>query len=432
MIALGTRIRFLRLTRMTYMIKFISTGLLFLLNLYVENVFAGDWLAWRGNNYDGIGQATNLPIEWNEEKGVLWKLPLPGTGYSTPIVIGDQLILTTSDGLDYTELSVLSIDAMSGELRWRTRFFGSRLPFLSQFAKELGTAIPSCVSDGRTIIAKFSTGEICCLDLDGAPIWFRSLGVDYVPFTNDYGAASSPVIADGKVFVVVDQDGSSYVLALSLETGETIWKKDRPECGDNWATPFVFQCPRTKTLCLLCSGSYQLECLDAANGETMWIQPGAARLCAPTPFLFEDKLISTSGPGGQTLAVSTDSKAPTDRLVWKSQKGTGFLPSAILSRDYYLHSGDRGILTILSARTGEEITQKRIGGSYRASPVMADGKVFFVSLEGDATVVDSQTFEILGVSSFHERVGASPAIAHDSLYIRGEKHLFRIGTNDWR
>lgn len=389
---------------------------------------AADWLSWRGSNYDGIGEALNLPASWNESEGIFWQRPLPGTGYSSPIVIGDQVVLTTSDGLDYTELYVVSLNAFSGELNWKTKFFGSKLPFLSQFAKELGTAVPSCVSDGQNIVAMFSTGEVCCLDLSGNPLWFRSLGVDYAPFTNDYGAASSPVIAAGKVFVSVDQDGGSYVLALSLEDGKTIWKRDRPEIGDNWATPFVYRCPSTQKLCLISSGSYMIECLDAQSGETLWTQSGAARLCAPTPFIYQDLLISTSGPGGQTLAVRLGDQSPENRLVWKSPKGTGFLPSGIQVDGNYLHSGDRGILTVLSLKTGSEVAQKRIGGSYRASPVMADGKIYFLSLEGTATVLESKTLEILGVSSMGEKVGASPAVAHDSLFIRGEKHLFRIGV----
>jgi outer membrane protein assembly factor BamB len=115
-------------------------------------------------------------------------------------------------------------------------------------------------------------------------------------------------------------------------------------------------------------------------------------------------------------------------LAWKSAKGTGFLPSAIRVNDKYLHSGDRGVVTCLSLENGEEIFQKRIGGSYRASPVLADGKIYFTSLEGTVTVMDAESFEVLGVSEMGEKIGASPAVANDSLYFRGEKHLFRIGS----
>jgi outer membrane protein assembly factor BamB len=407
---------------------FVALAIAFQLILLSAPGQCEDWLSWRGPRQDGIATAKNLPSSWSDQHGIVWKRPLPGTGYSSPIIIGNQVVLTSSQGIDFTDLSVISLDAETGALQWNLPLQGTKLPFLSQFAKELGTAVASCVSDGKCIVAAFSTGEVACMTLQGEPLWFRSLGVDYAAFTNDYGAASSPVIVEDKVIMAVDQDGSSYVVALDLGSGKSIWMKQRPKCGDNWATPLIYREPQGNRNCAVLSGTFELESIDVATGETLWVFTGAARLCAPTPFQYKDKLISTSGPGGQTLSLSLNTLQSTDRLAWKSAKGTGFLPSAIRVNDKYLHSGDRGVVTCLSLENGEEIFQKRIGGSYRASPVLADGKIYFTSLEGTVTVMDAESFEVLGVSEMGEKIGASPAVANDSLYFRGEKHLFRIGS----
>ena len=389
---------------------------------------AGDWPAWRGARQDGTSVETNIPFKWTDPEGIRWKVEVPGTGTSCPVIVGTSLFLTATSGRDHSQLHVLCFDVATGGLKWNSRFFGTPTPVFTQFPPARGHAMPSVVSNGESVVALFSTGELFSLDLQGRLNWTRSLAADYGPFDNDYGIAASPVLAGDRVLLQVDRTEKAYLLAISMEDGQTIWKTDRNEVSDNWATPVVTTI--NKSPLVLCAGSKQLEAFDVASGKSLWTVDGLARLCCPMPILQQDTVVVTSGPGGnvQRLRLPSKLNAKPERL-WQSVKGAGFVPSAICVGDLYFYASDRGILSCLDLKTGEELWQQRLGGAFRGSPVATEDRIYFTTLDGKVTVIKAGLqYEELAVNELGEQVSASPAISDCALFYRGEKHLICIGS----
>ena len=203
---------------------------------------AADWPQWRGPTADGVSAEPGVPTTWDGAKGtgVKWKVPLPGAGNSSPVVMGDDVILTATAGRDHSELHVLCYDWASGKQKWRTDLTATPAdaPF-SMFSPERGHAACTPVVTSEAIFALFGTGDLVCLDRAGKLVWMRSLTKEYGVIRNDYGIAASPVVADGLVLVQIDHLEGSYLLAADPATGKTKWKTARTGIYDNWATPVV-------------------------------------------------------------------------------------------------------------------------------------------------------------------------------------------------
>ena len=390
-------------------------------------MMADDWPAWRGPCQNGMSTEVRLPVKWTDPENLRWKTEVPGTGTSCPVIVGSSVLLTATSGRNHSQLHVLCFDKDKGQLQWDRKFFGTPRPVFTMFPPARGHAMPSVASNGSMIVALFSTGELFALDMQGRLRWTRSLAVDYGPFENDYGIAASPVISKDRVFLQVDRSENAYLLSVSLEDGETVWKRDRLEISDNWSTPVVTTIDSTPVI--MCAGSKRLEAFDATSGAPLWMVEGLARLCCPTPILMDDSVIVTSGPGGNVrrlrLPLRLDGKPET---LWQSVKGAGFVPSGICVGDLYYYGSDRGIVSCLDLKTGEELWQQRIGAAFRGSPVAADGHIYFTTLDGKVTVIKAaRQYHEVAVNELGEQVSASPAIADQALFYRGEKHLICIG-----
>lgn len=390
--------------------------------------FSADWPCWRGPQSNGISRDVNAPLHWSPEHGIRWKAEIPGAGYCCPIVMRGQAILTSSTGFHDEELHILSYRVSDGELAWDTRLFGVRTARSYSRPPRRGQAAPSIAARGDRIVAVFGTGEMACVDLEGRPLWFRSLSEDYGPMTNEYGFASTPVLDEEDGYLLVDQDGNSYLFSFDLETGRTRWQTPRPDTGDNWSTPAL--CDVGIARLLVCSGSEYIRAYDAETGKPCGKVDGIAKLCCPTPVVCEDSIIVTSGPGGNATAVRPESmlKGTTgEKILWRSVRGGGFIPSAIVVNGLYYHANYTGVLTCLSASTGNSVTQKRLGGRAYASPVCSGGRLYFTDLTGKTTVVRAdESLETLAENELGEAVAASAAIGDGLLFIRGDRHLFCI------
>jgi outer membrane protein assembly factor BamB len=390
---------------------------------------AGDWPSWRGPQNDGASTELNLPIRWRVPENVRWKTEVPGTGTSCPIAVGSSVLLTSTSGRDHSELHVISFDIKEGLIQWDRKFFGTAQPAIETFPPEHGHAMPSLVSDGSIVIALFSTGELFALDIQGHLQWTRSLAADYGGFENGDGIVGSPVISGDRVLVQVDRAQNAFLLAMSLSEGETLWKQDREGISDNWSTPIVTNIGKTQVI--LCAGSKRLDAFDATNGVLLWTVKGLSRSCCATPTLFDDSVIITSGPAGSVnrfrLPKRLDNKP--DEL-WHSTKTGGFVPSAICVEDLYFYCNDRGVLSCLDLKTGDELWQHRLGGTFLSSPVAADGRIYFTAIDGKVTVINAgRRYEELATNQLGEQISASPAIADGALLYRGEKHLICVNRN---
>jgi outer membrane protein assembly factor BamB len=402
-----------------------------LLSLSINaTVQAENWPQWRGPRANGVSEEKGLPTEWSDTRNVKWKVPLFGAGVSAPVVWGDAVLLTASDGREQDRLHVLCYHRQDGRLLWHTRLFGSVSDTQSMFAPG-GMAVPTVATNGKEILALFGTGDLACLDFGGKPLWIRSLAQEYGPFMNRWGMSSSPILHEDLAIVQVDHWSQSYLLAVEVRSGKNRWKTDR-DAAVNWTTPVI---ARVKDrMQIICLGSYKAKGYDAATGTELWSVHGLQMQCIPSPVVVDDLLLAVSGRKGNSLAIRLDDKGRGDltgsHVLWKNHRGAPNIPSPICVGNLYFLVDDNGIATCLEVTSGDVLWQERLKGKgqYRASLVTADGKIYCTSLDGDVTVLKvSEKFEILSTNRMGESIIASPAISNGEIFLRGDKHLFCIG-----
>jgi outer membrane protein assembly factor BamB len=390
---------------------------------------AADWPGWRGPHRTGVTEDSGAPTTWSATEGVLWKTPLPGQGVSNPIVWGDRVLITASEGPQQAELLIVCLDTADGREHWRLPLWGTA-PTLFH-AEKSGMATPSPVTDGEHVYAFFGTGDVFCVDLDGRLVWQRSLADEYGAFENRFAVSSSPLLYGDLLILQCDHYGQSYALALDKASGENRWKTDRPECWLSWSSPLVVSATDENRDELVLCGSEKIDALDPLTGRPLWTMPGLAHECVPTPVVGHGLLYAVSGPNGATFAIRPGGHGDISgtHVAWTNDRGAPFVPSAILVGDYYYLINDQGIGTCLDARDGRQLWRKRFGGAFTASPVAADGRVYFVNEEGETLVLAASEPEYreLGRNPLGEPVYASPAIAGGRIYLRGVRHLYALG-----
>ena len=389
-------------------------------------LLAADWPGWRGPNGNGVAPEKNIPEKWSAADSIRWKAPLLGVGVGTPVVIGDRVFVTASDGRQNDRLHVLCFNADTGKQLWHTKFFGSAIPE-SEYGSG-GMAAPSPTSDGKHLFALFGTADLVCLDFDGKPIWIRSLGDEHGAFRNRWGMSSSPLIVGDTVVVQVDHWGQSYLLAVETKTGKTRWKTNR-DANVNWTSPVLANVKGKQQI--IASGTHLVKGYDAADGKELWTVKGLQQQCIPTPIVADGFVYAVSGRKGNSLKIRLDGATgdlTNSHVVWRKPRGSPFTPSGVVYDGRYYLIDDDGLGTCLDAKTGSDLWQERMGGRYRASLTAGDGKIFFTSMEGIVTVVKaSEEFEVLSKNKLDEGIQASPAFAKGRIYLRGEKHLWCVG-----
>ncbi len=382
---------------------------------------ADNWPGWRGPAADGVSREKGLPVRWSA-KDVRWKVPVRGAGVSGPVVWGERVFLTASDGRRNDRLHIYCHHRRDGRLLWHTRLFGSAPTDLYPPG---GMAVPTPAADGARLYALFGTGDLACLDHDGSPVWIRSLAEEYGPFRNRWGMGASPILVGELLVVQVDHFARSYLLAVECKTGATRWKTDR-DATVNWSSPLPVTTKRGTQLVTV--GTYRAVSYDARTGAELWSVRGLQEQCIPTPVSLGERVFVSSAVG--TLAIRLDGRTGdvTDtNVVWRNRRASLTVPSAIAYEGHIYIPGDRGVVTCLDAATGKQVWKERLGESYHASPVAGDGKVYFTSKEGVVRVVQAgAAFRLLAENDLGEPVIASPAISGGQLFIRGEKHLFCI------
>jgi outer membrane protein assembly factor BamB len=386
-------------------------------------VAAENWPGWRGPTSMGISAEANLPVEWSNTKNIRWKVELHGAGVSAPVVWGNRVFLTASDGRLNDRLHVFCYHRKDGKLLWHSRFFGTAPTDL--FAPG-GMAVPTPVTDGKQLFTLFGTGDLMCLDFAGKPVWIRSLAQEYSPFRNRWGMGTSPILVGDNLIVQVDHWSQSYLLCVHAKTGANRWKTDR-DASVNWSSPVAVKFKDHDELIVL--GTYRAMGYDLNTGSERWQVRGMGMQCIPSPIVEGNILVAASGEN--TMAIKLDGKSGnlTDsNVLWINKKAAAYLPSPVLYKGQVYIAGDRGINTCLDAAKGTVLWKKRMGDQYYASPVAGDGKIYFPSREGLVFVVKSgPQYELLAKNDMGEGIVASLAISDGQIFLRGEKHLFCIG-----
>jgi outer membrane protein assembly factor BamB len=390
---------------------------------------ADNWPCWRGPAQDGVSAEKDLPITWSATQNVRWKVPVPGTGVSAPVVWGDRVVVTSSAGRSGEELLLVCVHRDSGRVLWQRTFFGSIVPE-GQFPPG-GMAVPTPASDGKRIYALYGTGDLVCVDADGKPVWLRSLAEEYGVFRNRWGMAASPLLLDGLLVVQVDHWGKSYLLGVDAATGRNRWRTMR-DAAVNWSSPVAVR--RAGRTMILAAGTNALEGYDAETGARLWKVGGLHQQCIPTPVVRGDYVYLASGQNFTSLCVrlETDGKgAEAARVQWQVPcKGTG-IPSPVCLGNHYYYAEDAGWAVCLEAASGKQVWRRRLSGKVQASPVVGAGKLYFAGVNGTVTVLRAgEKFALLARNDIGESIVASPALSQGRVFLRGEKHLFCIGDKD--
>jgi outer membrane protein assembly factor BamB len=398
---------------------------------------AGDWPRFRGPNGTGIAFDKDVPLKWDDKHNLLWKVPLPGLGHSSPIVWGDRLFVQSASE-DGKERLLLCVNVKDGETLWKKSVNGVKAP--KHVKNTLASATPT--TDGKRVYAAFwNGGEIllAAFDFAGNPQWTRNLGT----WTSEHGPGASPVVYEDKIFFANDQDGVSHVVALDAATGEVRWKTERKAYRASYSAPFLLHRFNRKSE-LVVGSTAGLTGYDPDSGREIWKwtwpwpNPKKALRTTGSPVFGQGMVFHYGGEGKATsfaVAIPYGDKGdlPDKSVAWQDRNTFPYVPSAVFYGGHLYFVNDRGFAGCYEARTGKRVWLERLQGSFASSPVIIDGKLYACNEDGDVYVLAAEpVFRELARNTVGERVIASPAVSNNRLFIRGEHHLFCVGKNGSR
>lgn len=390
-----------------------------------------DWPEFRGPTGQGTSTAIGLPTEWSATKNVAWKVPVPGAGWSSPAISGGQIFLTTGvpNASGGVSLRALALDVASGRALWETEVFSATEASVKPVHTKNSPASPTAIVEGDRIYLHFGHHGTACLDRAGKILW-RNHSLRYDPL---HGNGGSPALAGDRLVFNSDGTKDPFVVALEKATGEVAWKVPRGitvKSYFSFCTPLVISV--NGRIQIITPGSGAVWALDPKDGREIWrVRYGEGYSVVPRPVFAHGLLfIGTGFNRADLLAIRPDGEGDvTDtHVAWRTTKGAPLTPSVVVAGDELYGVADSGIATCWDAKTGTVHWQERLEGNYSASPIVAEGKIFFLSEEGVGTVVKAaQTFEKIATNKLEERALASYAVADGALFIRTAGHLYRIG-----
>ena len=414
-----------------------------------------NWPQFRGPSSSGVSSGADLPEAWSATENVGWRTEIPGRGWSSPVVWGDKIFVTSAikeagepepvkKGLYFGgnrpapkephRWMTYCVDWDSGKIVWE-KLADRGAPEHGHHLKN-SFASETPVTDGQRVYAYFGNVGLFCCDTDGNDLWSRRWGS--FPTRFGWGTAASPVVHQDRIYLVNDNDAESFLVALDKRTGEQIWRVERDE-KSNWATPFIWENEKRTEIVTPGTGKVRSYSLD---GELLWELGGMSSITIPTPFAGSGLLYVTSGyvmdrrkpvfairPGASGDVSLEADQTGNEYVAWCQKTAGPYNPSPIVYGDYLYVLYDRGFLACYDAKTGEEVYGKRrIGaGAFTSSPWAYEGKLFCLSEDGDTFVIRAgPEFEVLRKNSLGELCMATPAIVRRSLIIRTESALLRI------
>lgn len=431
--------------------------------LLADDTPNANWPQFRGPDASGIGDGAPTPVEWDVESGknIKWKTEIPGLAYSCPIVWGDRVYLTTAVstaeketvrvGLygdimpinDETEHEwrVLCLDKNSGSILW-SEVAHKGVPKIKRHPKSTH-ANSTPATDGKHVVAFFGSEGLYCYDTDGKLLWSKDLGTldagFYMVPNAQWGFGSSPIIYDGKVIVQCDVQKNSFLAAFDVNDGKELWRTPRTDVP-TWGTPTIWTAGgRTE---IVVNGYRQMAGYDPATGRELWTLAGGGDIPVPTPVAGDDLvyLASAHGSVAPLFAVKPDASGDislpekersSEAVAWSQRRNGAYMQTPIVYHGLLYSCRDNGALNCYDPETGKLQFQKRITSGFTgftASPVAADGKLYFAGETGDVVVVKAGPDpEILATNKMGEITMATPAISNGVLFIRTQHHLFAIG-----
>jgi outer membrane protein assembly factor BamB len=389
---------------------------------------ADNWPQFRGPGGTGQSGATGLPLKWSEKENVRWKTPIHDKGWSSPVVWGDQVWMTTAlkNG---KELFAVCADRDSGKILHDVKVFDVEKP---AFCIEFNSyASPTPVVEAGRVYVHFGSAGTACLDTaSGKVLWQRR----DLPCDHWRGPGSSPVLADGLLFLIFDGYDVQYVVALDKTDGKMVWKQDRNikypiDNGDlkkAYCTPSVVEVGGKKQL--VCPSAEATIAYEPKTGAEIWRVHHGGMNAAMPPLFGHGKLFWTNGSGA-LVAVRPDGRGDVTKtnLDWSVPKGMPTRSAALLIDDLLYLVNDGGFASCVDARTGKVLKQERLGGNFTSSPIHADGRMYVSNQDGATYVLEpGRELKVLAVNELDDGCMASPAVAGKAIFLRTKTHLYRL------
>jgi len=398
-----------------------------------------NWTGYRGPTDQGHSDAKGLPLKWGEGENIKWKTEIVGKAWSSPVIWGDKIWLTNAPE-DGSTLSAVCIDKNSGKIIHNKRLHVvAAMQYCHPF-NSYGSPSP-VIEDGRVYVS-FGSPYTACLDSEtGEVIWERT---DFV--CNHFrGPGSSPFIYKDLLMLHFDGSDQQYIVAMNKKTGETVWKTERsvdfqdtdpktgkPEREGDWrkaySTPLIAKAGDRDVLVSL--GSMALYGYEPDTGKELWrVEKLRSHSGACRPITGHGLVFAPMGAGGELVAVKPDGKGVvTDsHVVWRYKRVVPKRPSPLLVDGLIFMVEDGGIAACVEANTGGEVWKERLGGNYSASPIYADGRIYFFDQDGKSIVIEpAREFKKLAENQLDQGCMASPAVSGKALFVRTKTHLYRI------
>jgi outer membrane protein assembly factor BamB len=417
--------------------KAISVLVFFIVNVVAsrQSQAGENWPEFRGPNGDGHSDAVGLPVRWNETENIKWRVAIHDKGWSSPVIWGNQIWLTTAT-VDGHKLFVMCVDRETGKILHDTKLYDVEKPGFCIPTNSY--ASPTPVIEAGRVYVHFGTYGTACLDTNtGKTIWSRrDLSCDHFR-----APGSSPIIYGDSLFVNFDGFDVQYVVALDKATGKTRWKSDRnidygTDNGDfkkAYSTPKVIQVNGQAQL--ISPSAVATIAYDPADGHELWKVYHGGMNAAARPLFGDGRLFLTTGDRGspmewhRLLAIRPDGHGDVTKtsVLWTQDKGVPARSSFLLVGNLIFMVSDNGVVSCLEAGSGKEVWQHRVGGTFYASPIYVEGRLYFFDDAGDSHVLEaSREPKVLAHCHLDAGCMASPAVAGKALFVRTKTHLYRI------
>lgn len=392
------------------------------------SVSAQEWTRFRGPNGTGESEATTIPAQWTDAD-YNWKVPVPGTGHSSPVLWGDRLFILSADPETATRFT-LCYDSLTGKKIWERSFPSQPHKVHKQSSYASGTPT---VDDKHVYFAWASPSSITLIAMthDGKTAWTRDLG----PWSSQHGFGTSPILFKDLVILSNSQESKEipeptcYMLAFDSATGKDRWKTKRNSENTSYAVPAIFQ-PKSGAPQLVSTNTGDgIYALDPLTGKALWSQSVFDKRTVSSPLVKGDLIFGTNGSGGGgNYLVAARSDGGTPELAYKISTQAPYVPISVARDDLLFLMSDGGIATCVDLKTGQTHWQQRIGGNYSSSLVRAGDKIYCSSMDGEVVVLAAEkTFKELGRTSLGDGIRSTPAIANGQMFLRTFSHLMSVG-----
>jgi outer membrane protein assembly factor BamB len=402
-----------------------------------DSSFAENWPGFRGPTRQGISHEKDVPLKWSATENIAWKTPIRGEGWSSPIVFGDRVFVTaaTDGGASF---HLLCLDRLSGAVLWDKEVLRQK-PGHKSGLNSYASATP--VTDGRRVYVLAFDGTLAAVSFEGTVTWsYRDF-----EYYSEHGLGVSPILYEDLLIVPFDHSSSgpdtklgwqkpwdrAVILALDKNTGDVRWKGRRGSSRIAHVSPQILSENGTEQL--VSSAGDAIQGFDLKTGARIWTVSSPGEGVVPSVVIGDGLIFTASGFGAsaiRTVRTGGAGDVTATHIAWESADDVPKIPSMLYVKPWLFLVTEGGVAKCLKATTGEVLWRNRLGGRHSASPIWAEGRIYFLSEKGKTTVVRAgPEFEVLAENELNEKCGASPAVSQGRIFIRSENKIYCIGTD---